>query len=146
EVSEIKKEYGVKTYAPEQTRFNLLIQYVRNVINLSTPAITSGGAKTFLYFPSHYYTSSLLFQNIKFNEMNTRSKYMLDFYQIFKLSIFGNFNNNFLATTGTRLNILHFPLSQVQGATDTNDNFTINPIKESFQIRGLILQIDFTTC
>ena len=78
--------------------------------------------------------------------MNTRSKYMLDFYQIFKLSIFGNFNDNLLATTRTRLNMLYFLLSQAQGATDANDNFTINPIKKSFQIRGLILQIDFTTC
>ncbi|KAF0428743.1 hypothetical protein F8M41_005824 [Gigaspora margarita] len=70
---------------------------------------------------------------------------MLDFYQIFKLSIFENFNDNLLSTTGTRLNRLHFLLSQAQGATDANDNLTINPIKKLFQIRGLILQIDFTT-
>ncbi|KAF0388279.1 hypothetical protein F8M41_011068 [Gigaspora margarita] len=29
---------------------------------------------------------------------------------------------------------------------NTNDNITINPIKKLFQTRGLILQIDFTTC
>ncbi|CAG8838886.1 40655_t:CDS:2, partial [Gigaspora margarita] len=78
--------------------------------------------------------------------MNTRSKYILDFYQIFKLPIFGNFNDNLLATTRTRLNMLCFLLSQAQGATDANNNFTINPIKKLFQIRELILQIDFTTC
>ena len=45
EVSEIEKECGVKTYAPKQTRFDSLIQHVRNVVNLSTPAITSESAK-----------------------------------------------------------------------------------------------------
>ncbi|KAF0559872.1 hypothetical protein F8M41_004386 [Gigaspora margarita] len=53
---------------------------------------------------------------------------------------------NTRTTTETRLNRLHFLLSQSQGATNANDNFTINPIKKLFQIRGLILQIDFTTC
>ncbi|CAG8854136.1 16361_t:CDS:1, partial [Gigaspora margarita] len=56
EVSEIEKEYRIKTYALEQTRFNSLIQHIRNVVNLLTPAITSGGAKILLYFPSRYYT------------------------------------------------------------------------------------------
>ncbi|KAF0370531.1 hypothetical protein F8M41_013231 [Gigaspora margarita] len=71
---------------------------------------------------------------------------MSDFYQIFKLPIFGNFNDNLLSATRTRLNRLHFPLSQAQEATDINDNFTINSLKKLFQIRELILQIDFTTC
>ncbi|CAG8684362.1 40790_t:CDS:2 [Gigaspora margarita] len=119
---------------------------LKEVSEIEKESITSRGAKTLLYFPSCYYTSSLLFQNIKFNEMNTRSKYMLDFYQIFELLIFGNFNNNLISTTRTRLKKLHFPLLQAQEATGINDNFTINPIKKLFQIRGLILQIDFTTC
>jgi hypothetical protein len=146
QVTPLEAECGVKTYSAEQAKYNSFIQRIKNNVNLGTPAVTTAGRGTLLYYPARYYNSSLLFQNIRFNENNTRNKYMLDFYSIFRISVFGNFNDNYLKGEGTRLNKLEFPLAQAQGATDENDTFIINPIKKSFQIRGLIIQIDFTSC
>ena len=136
ELFELEKDCGVLNYSNYQTKYNILIQKQALFVNINTPAIAPENNRTFLFFLSRYYTSQLLFQNIRFIA-NSRNKFILDFYQIFRVHMFENKNIN---------NNYTFPLSTSQGGHDANDTFTINPIKKLFQLRGIIVQVDFTSC
>ncbi|CAG8771852.1 26157_t:CDS:2, partial [Dentiscutata erythropus] len=72
---------------------------------------------------------------------------MLNFYQIFKLTIFGHVNDSIQSLTveeGNTENKYVFPLAEGQGKQNTNDIYVINPIIKSFKVRLLILKQDNT--
>ncbi|CAG8821272.1 15068_t:CDS:1, partial [Racocetra persica] len=92
ELTELEKTCNVKTYTAKQTKYNSFIQRRTNRVNFTIPAVTSDGNSTLLRWPQLYYSSTLLFQDINFNQ-NIRNKYILDFYQILRLNIFGHRNS-----------------------------------------------------
>ncbi|CAG8786230.1 886_t:CDS:2, partial [Dentiscutata erythropus] len=146
ELTPLEQHCELKTYENEQTRYNALIQRVRRRQNIATLAKTVNGGNTLTYFPFRYYFSKILFQDIRFNT-GTLNKYMLDYYHIMRVNIFGSKNSVIDHTnTDTGLNKYTFPLATSQGGKDTNDKFTINPIKKDFHIREIVVQIDFTSC
>ncbi|CAG8747007.1 13209_t:CDS:2 [Dentiscutata erythropus] len=117
---------------------------IRNKANIDTPAVTSDGHNTLLFWPQQYYFSQLLFQDIPFNN-NIHTKHMLNFYQIFKLTIFGYVNDSIQSLTveeGNTENKYIFPLAEGQGKQNANDIYVINPIRKSFRVRLLILKQD----
>ncbi|CAG8821932.1 28364_t:CDS:2, partial [Dentiscutata erythropus] len=114
--------------------------------NIATPAKTVDGGNTLTYFSFQYYSSKILFQDIRFNT-RTLNKYILDYYYIMKVNIFGSKNSVIdHINTDTGLNKYTFPLATSQEGEDADDKFTINPIKKDFHIRGIVIQIDFTSC
>ncbi|CAG8608501.1 8047_t:CDS:2 [Dentiscutata erythropus] len=146
ELIPLEQHCRLKTYKNEQTHYNALIQRVRRRQNIATPAKTADGGNTLTYFPFQYYSSKMLFQDIRFNT-GILNKYMLDYYHIMRLNIFGSKNSIINHTnTDTGLNKYTFPLATSQGGEDTDDKFTINPIKKNFHIREIVVQIDFTSC
>ncbi|CAG8449837.1 24969_t:CDS:2 [Dentiscutata erythropus] len=139
-------ECGIKTYKKEQTQYNSFINRRRNRANIDTPAVISDGYNTLLFWPQQYYLSQLLFKDILFNN-NTCTKHILDFYQIFKLTIFGHVNDSIQSLTVEEGNVKNkyvFPLAEGQGEQDTNDVYIINLIRKSFRVRLLILKQDNT--
>ncbi|CAG8789376.1 21237_t:CDS:2 [Racocetra persica] len=114
ELTELEKTCDVKTYIAEQTKYNFFIQRRRNKVNLKTLALIVQGQGTLLRWPQLYYTSSLLFQDINFNQ-NTTNKYLLDFYQIMRLNIFEHRNSTQIGGVNQGSSRYKFPLAQAQG-------------------------------
>jgi hypothetical protein len=141
----LEKKCGVKPYNQEQTKYNQLLSSRAIQLDITVPALSPDNKKTFFYYPAKYYTSQLLFQDIQFNN-NTRTKYMLDFYQLTRLYVFGYANDNYRKIDTNGQERYKFPLAQAQGATDAGDSFTIYPLKKSFQVRSIILHVDFSSC
>ncbi|CAG8483021.1 9517_t:CDS:2 [Racocetra fulgida] len=74
---------------------------------------------------------------------------MLDFYQIVRLNIVGHGNSTVDSTQiegdNSGKSRYEFLLAQVQRGQDADDTYVINPIRKTFRIRALILQVG-TTC
>jgi hypothetical protein len=145
ELSLLEKKCKVKPYTHEQVKYNQLLNSRTISVDINVPAQTPDNKKTLLYFPTNYYTSRLLFQDIPFNN-NTRNKYMLDLYFIDRIFVFGYGNDNYRKPSNDRQDRYKFLLSAAQGATDAGDTFTIKPLRKSFKFRTLVIQVDFSSC
>jgi hypothetical protein len=141
----LERKCDVKPYTNEQVKYNQILSSRAVHIDIEIPVTAPGNKKTLLQFPSKYYTSQLLFQDITFNN-NTRTKYMLDFYQILRIYVFGYNNDNYRKSEENGQERYKFLLSSAQGGIDEGDSYTINPLKKSFKIRSLVIHIDFTSC
>jgi hypothetical protein len=141
----LENKCKVKLYTQEQVKYNQLISSRAVQLDIIVPAQTPDNKKTFFYFPSKYYTSQLLFQDITFNN-NTRNKYMLDFYQLNRINVFGYGNDNYRRIGNNDQEKYKFLLSAAQGATDAGDTYTIKPLRKSFKFRSLVIQVDFSSC
>lgn len=136
ELTPLEKHCGVKPKLDYQKKFGTEIDVRELNNNINIAPVTSDGKHTVLFFPGSYYTCQMLFQDIP-SSRNSRNKFMLDFYQLMRVHLYGFSNDH-----GVR--DLEFLLSTAQGGTDANDTFTINPLKKSFRFRMVILHTDNT--
>lgn len=135
ELSHLEQHCGVKPKAEVQAKYNALISSTENVIDIKSLPFDSEHKRTFPAWPSRYYESRMLFQNVTFTQ-RTLQKFMLDYYFLASIYIYGHRNGK---------NDLEFPLSTDQGGSENSKEFTINPLKKDFKMRMLILQLG-TTC